>query len=110
MSDKPEWTVEDKQLHHTIFEHVVAGAYHQLLVALAEADQFPNDERFQEFVLRLEPIMDQIMDLSNDIADKIPGLISREEADAAAEEILRRIALLQGLDADTFLEEDRILQ
>jgi hypothetical protein len=110
MTTPPDWTDEDAKLHHTTLEHLIEGAYAELVVALEEAIMVKNrDERYAEMFLALPPIMEQIMALANDMMDQIPGLISLDEAQQEAESLFRQLAIEQGLPADSFLPDDEKL-
>lgn len=107
MSKPEDWTEADEKLHHTVAEHLVDGAYAELMIAMDEATLMKDkDERYMEMYLALPPILEQIIAVANTMMDDIPGIISREEAAEAAEAMFRRFAIDQSLPPDTYLPKD----
>lgn len=96
----------DLKLSHTVFIHLLDEAFGSLLIALDECLVMQNeDERFQNLAMQLEGITDQLSAIIDETIDKIPGTLSREEAEERANEFLEQIALMAGMPKEAFIPE-----
>ena len=107
-TDEPTPSDADLQLAHTVFVHVVDEAFTSLLIAIEECNLI-DDSRAQDLIAKLRVIAEELMVVSDDIMDTIPGVMSREEAEEIVTEALERAALLKGFRADSLKPDTEVL-
>jgi len=108
MNDKPELTTSDKQLLHTIHEHLVLDAFDGLIVAAEELKQV-DEERFRVLLDKVNTMIAELEGAVDEALDSIPGVLSKDEANNLLRETLESLALLQSMPAETFLPDPEVL-